>query len=98
MANSGQFRKGQSGNPAGKPLGAKDHHPRTAAAAVRNLLDEFGNDVELIRDALTKGLRAKAPSSFPYLRMVVEHHAGSPEQTVTHRVPNIVFKEYVGDR
>lgn len=76
------FKRGQSGNPAGKPRGAKDKHPRSAKRAVLQLLEDFGNDTTLIRDVLKKGLTAKAPSSFPYLRLIVEQHAGIPDQNV----------------
>jgi hypothetical protein len=31
---------------------------------------------------LMRGLRAKAPSSFPYLRMIVEQHVGAPDQSI----------------
>ena len=76
------FKKGQSGNPAGKPAGTKDKHPRTAKRAVLQLLEDFGNDVKLIRGVLTSGLQAKAPASFPYLKLVIEQNAGLPEQDV----------------
>lgn len=79
---SGKFRKGQSGNPAGKPKGAKDHYPRSAKHAVTKLLEDFGNDVDLIGDVLRKGLTARAPSSFPYLKLVIEQNAGAPDANV----------------
>ena len=76
------FKKGQSGNPAGRPDGAKDKLPRTAKAAVAGLLQRFGSDTALIGSVLQKGLEAKAPSSFPYLRLVVEQQVGAPDQNV----------------
>lgn len=77
------FRKGLSGNPAGKPKGAKDKHPRSAKAAVVGLLERFGHDTALIERVLRRGLEARAPSSFPYLRLIVEQHVGAPDQAVT---------------
>ena len=79
------FRKGKSGNPAGKPKGAKDHHPRSAKQAIRKLLDDFGGDVELITAVLNAGLKARAPASFPYLRLVVEHQLGQPDLAINQK-------------
>lgn len=76
--SSTTWGKGQGG----KPKGAKDKHPRSARAAVNKLLEDFGNDVQLIGEAIRRGITARAPSSFPYIKMVVEHHVGQPEQTV----------------
>jgi len=81
--NSGTFRPGQSGNPAGKPKGAKDRVPRNARAAVERLLETIGADTRLISRVLKAGLNAKAPASFPYLRLVIEQNAGLPDQAVT---------------
>lgn len=77
------FVKGKSGNPAGKPKGAKDHFPRSAKRAVEGLLEQFGTDTALIGRVLREGLAAKAPSSFPYLRLVIEQSVGMPEQGVS---------------
>lgn len=81
------FGKGKSGNPTGRPHGAKDKHPRGAKAAIRQLLDDFGNDTDLIKRVLLRGLEARAPSSFPYLRLLVEQQVGAAEQPV-----NVVTK------
>ena len=79
---SGRFVKGQSGNPAGKPKGATDLLPRSAKAAVAGLLQRFGSDTAYLATVLSKGLDAKAPSSFPYLRLVVEQQVGAPDQNL----------------
>ena len=76
------FKKGQSGNPAGRPNGAKDHFPRSARAAVQALLERLGGDTALIGKAWRDGVNAKAPSSFPYLRLLVEQQVGLPDQNV----------------
>lgn len=73
------WTKGQGG----KTKGAKDRFPRTARAAVTKLLEDFGNDVQLIEATLKRGLAAKPPSSFPYLKMVVEQNVGQAELPVT---------------
>ena len=85
--------KGQSGNRAGKLKGTKDRVPRSAKQAVRKLLEDFGGDVALIARTLKKGLEARAPSSFPYLRLLVEHHLGTPDQTV-HQRTTIVHEHH----
>ena len=71
----------EPGNP-GKPEGAKDLVPRSAKAAVAGLLERFGNDTAMIGQAIRDGITAKAPSSFPYLRMVIEQQVGAPEQPI----------------
>lgn len=72
------FPKGNGG----RPVGAKDHYPRTAKRAITELLEKFGNDTELISRVLHNGLTARAPSSFPYLRLLVEQQLGAPDQTI----------------
>lgn len=77
------FTKGRSGNPAGKRRGTKDKYPRSAKRAIAELLEQFGTDTTLLRRVLRRGLDARAPASFPYLRLVIEQQMGAPEQTVT---------------
>lgn len=67
------------GDTKGRPHGAKDKVPRTAKRAVEALIEKFGNDTELIEWVLRRGLQARAPSSFPYLRLIVEHNVGTPD-------------------
>lgn len=73
------FVKGQSGNPKGRPKGAKDLVPRGGKATVIALMERFGSDTATLGDVLRAGLAAKAPSSFPYLRMIIEHQVGAPD-------------------
>lgn len=79
------FPKGQSGNPKGRPVGAKDKLPRTAKRAVAGLIERFGQDTDLLADVIRKGLMARAPSSFPYLRLLIEQNVGAPEQVIDVR-------------
>ena len=85
LPNRTSFKKGVSGNPEGKPKGTKDRFGHTCSAkrAVPDVLDRFGNDVVLLETALVRGLQAKAPSSFPYLKLIVEHNMRTPEQNVS---------------
>lgn len=93
IENLRPYRKGQSGNPKGKPKGAKDKVPRSAKRAVELLIERFGTDTALLEKALRKGLEAKAPSSFPYLKLVVEQSVGAPEQPVTGTT-TVVFSKH----
>lgn len=68
---------------AGRRRGSRDTVPRSGRAAVRMLLERFGNDEALIEKALRAGLAAKPPASFPYLKLLIEQHAGAPDQQVS---------------
>jgi hypothetical protein len=46
------------------------------------LLNQFGSDTDLLEQTLRRGLTSRAPSSFPYLRLIIEQSVGAPEQTV----------------
>lgn len=73
------FTKGHSGNPKGKAKGTKDRFPRSARSAVKALLEKFACDTDLIDRAMTKGINARPPCSFPYIRLVVEQQVGQAE-------------------
>lgn len=94
------FAKGKSGNPNGKPKGAKDKRPRSARAAVNQLLDAYGMDVSKIKAAIDAGLEANPPNSLGYVKLVVEHQVGQPEQTlnVPGSVSFIITKAPGADR
>ena|SRR3990167_82930 len=84
------WRKGD-GHP-GKPKGAKDKLPRSGRACIRMLLEKYGSDEALLSQALSGGLEAKAPINFPYLKLLIEQHAGAPEQALS--VTTKVVHEY----
>lgn len=67
----------------GRPRGAKDKTPRTAKRVVEWLLERYALDVGLFDKAMRAGLRAKPGTSAAYCRMVLDHHAGAPDQAVT---------------
>ncbi len=91
------FVKGQSGNPTGKPRGAKDKHPRSAKRVIQELLEQFGSNTELLTTVFRRGLEAKPPTSFAYLKLLIEQQLGAPDQTVKV-LPQIVFKEHDANR
>jgi hypothetical protein len=77
---SSHWRPGQSGNPAGKPKGAKDHYPRSAKKLLEQLLEKYATEkLELIENALDQGLKAPAPASSAYLKIAIEHIKGAPD-------------------
>lgn len=77
------FPPGVSGNPKGRPKGAKDVVPRTAKRQVERLIEEYGTDPKLLDAAMRRGLKAKPGVAAPYCRMVIEHLKGLPDQAVT---------------
>jgi hypothetical protein len=81
----------------GKPKGAKDRVPRSARRMVEELLERLGSDPALIESALTKGITARPPSSFPYLKLVVEKLTGAPEQTINLPIVNRINHERIAD-
>ena len=94
MRNTAGLKRG--GSP-GRPVGAKDRHPRSARRAVEDLLERFGNDPVLIESALRKGIGARPPASFPYLKLVVEKLTGAAEQTITLPTVSLIRHERIGD-
>jgi hypothetical protein len=53
------FKKGESGNPKGRPVGAKDKIPRGTVTAVYQDLLEAYNGHTLMRNQALKALRAR---------------------------------------
>ena len=47
-----------------------------------DLLDRFGNNTVPLEAALVRSLQAEAPSSFPCLKLTVEHNVGAAEQNM----------------
>lgn len=98
-ASRTSYRPGQSGNRAGRPTGATDRYPRTARAAVDALLAQYGQDVDLLAQSLRRGLEARPPSSFPYLRLVIEQTRGVPDQTInvtSELAKKVIFELHPG--
>ena len=78
------FRAGApSANPKGRPKGSRDVIPRSAKKAVLGLLQRFGANEKLLTSVLKKGLDARPPSSFPYLRLIIEHQVGQPDLAIS---------------
>ena len=62
-----KYQKGQSGNPAGRPVGAKDKVPRGFRALAQEVVAEHSDDVQR---ALLNGINSR--HSFRYL-MILAH-------------------------
>ena len=77
------FKKGQSGNPAGRLKGKKDLIPRSAKRAVAGLIERVGSDTVVMGRLLREGLHVKPPGNFPFFRLVVEQQIGAPEQPIS---------------
>jgi hypothetical protein len=71
------FRPGQGG----RRKGAKDRIPRTFKASVRAIFEEVAaTHPQMLRDAVTKGLAAPPPKSYPYLQLLAHYVDGKPTE------------------
>jgi hypothetical protein len=70
--------KGQGG----KPKGAKDRFPRSAKRVVEYLLERIGTDETLMERVLRRGLEARPPASFPYLKLILQHNELAGKQEI----------------
>jgi len=68
------FKRGVSGNPKGKPKGAKDRIPRAFKASIKAVFDELlTTDPTIVREAVRRGLISRKPKdAFPYVRIYAE--------------------------
>lgn len=71
------FVPGQSGNPSGRPKGAKDHSPKTILEAFDQVIRE---NPELVMDAIRAGLESKRAFNFVELGAKMKKEIGSQEQ------------------
>lgn len=64
---------------AGRRHGSKDEVPRSVKASIRAIYEEVAtNEPKLIREAVIKGLKARAPASAHYLKMLSDSIDGKP--------------------
>ena len=78
-----RFRPGVSGNPAGKPRGARDRYPRSAKRAMELMLEAYARQkLPMVMAAMDKGIQARPPHSAGYLKLAIDHVKGLPDQTL----------------
>ncbi len=85
------FRPGQGG----RRKGAKDKIPRTFKASMRAIFEEVAaTHPHTLRDAVTKGLTAPPPKSYPYLQLLAHYLDGKPTEPPSSPGPEgLVFPE-----
>ncbi|MBI3988856.1 MAG: hypothetical protein HY347_04485 [candidate division NC10 bacterium] len=86
--------KGVSGNPQGRPKGAKDHVPRSVKASIKAVFEELGQtDYETWKEAIRRTLAKGGRDAFPYFQLAAYYLDGKPVETVKVQTPQpIVIK------
>lgn len=86
------FKKGESGNPGGRPK---------AAAGLREELERrYGNDAEKLLDQLDRLMKSKNErTQLDAVKLALAYHAGNPTQRLEHSgdalvVPSAVTFKY----
>lgn len=78
------FKKGQSGNPRGRPRGAKDAVPRTFKASIKAMYEKLATKrPELFEDAITHDLRTRrGMAAFHHVQLAAYYLDGKPKEQV----------------
>lgn len=89
-----RFKKGQSGNPAGRPKGSRNFEVifREAAMAVAKDL-QLGKkpdavQIELVKRGIKEGLQGK----YPFFKDLMDRLHGQPKQQIEHEGGEIKIK------
>lgn len=79
-----QFKKGQSGNPHGRPKGAKDSIPRSFRASIKGMYEKLATErPELFEDAITRDLQNRhGTAAFHHVQLAAHYLDGRPETNV----------------
>jgi hypothetical protein len=78
------FRRGQSGNPRGRPQGAKDAVPRSFKASIKAMYEKLATEhPELFENAITRDLKMKrGTAAFHHVQLAAHYLDGKPADTV----------------
>jgi hypothetical protein len=79
-----RFKKGQSGNPAGRPKGARNYKTlfREAYVAIAKDL-RLGKDPDvLLVEILKRGIKEALKGNYPFYKDIMDRLYGKPKQTI----------------
>ncbi|MFZ8848074.1 MAG: DUF5681 domain-containing protein [Minisyncoccia bacterium] len=79
-----RFKKGQSGNPAGRPKGSRNYRTlfREAYVAIAKDL-RLGTDPDvLLVEILKRGIKEALRGNYPFYKDIMDRLYGKPKQTI----------------
>jgi hypothetical protein len=79
-----RFKKGESGNPAGRPKGAKNYKTlfREAYTAIAKDLRLGKDPDDLLVEILKRGIKEALKGNYPFYKDIMDRLYGKPKQTI----------------